>query len=100
MTKAHSYLETVRPDEVAETWDGVNRDIYNALWRVSNATPSLRERGVDIEDCGPHDVVGIGSVAEAWNHFSEEEREALNKLAVAKQAILDAFYSDIDELCR
>ena len=79
--KPHTNLKYIQPDEVAECWDGVFAipGLYEALWdMVSKYDNKHREW---IEDIGPHDVIGINSVAKFWRFFSEEHQAELNKLA-------------------
>lgn len=89
--KPHNYLSNIRPDEVAECWDGVKQDLYLALWeQVENYDNSYRE---NIEDIGPHDVIGINAVSEFWKNFSDEHKVALNELAAAQMAETAAWLS-------
>ena len=79
--KPHAAFEVITPDTVAECWDGVfgSGNLYERLWSMVDLyDESYRE---NIEDIGPHDVVGINSVASFWDKFTEEERELLNALA-------------------
>jgi hypothetical protein len=79
MIKPHSAFEVVTPDTVAECWNGVDDELYRALW---NCTSKYEE--VDTEDCGPGDVVGINSVSDFWAEFSHEQQVRLNELAKAE----------------
>ena len=75
----HPALSVVTPDEAAETWDGIEESLYQKLWScVEKYDNTWRE---NIEDIGPHDVIGINSVSKFWRHFTEEERRHLNQLA-------------------
>lgn len=76
-TLPHTALDYVRPDEVAECWEGVSEELYKALWDM---VP--RYEKVNMEDNGPHDVIGINSVKTFWQHFSAEHQKELNKLAM------------------
>lgn len=73
--KPDAVFDLVRPDEVAECWEGVG-DLYSVLWGlVSEYTP------IDREDCGPADVIGINSVASFWDHLEPAQQKLLNQLA-------------------
>lgn len=77
-------FEVIRPDEVAECWDGVGDDLYEDLWEcVGKYDNSYRE---NIEDIGPHDVIGINCVKDFWDDLSIENQIKLNALA-ADEAI-------------
>jgi hypothetical protein len=83
--KPHRALSYIRPDEVAECWNGVlaSGDLYEKLWAcVEKYDNKYRE---NIEDMGPHDVIGINSVVEFWDQFSDEDKAKLNELAVANE---------------
>lgn len=79
MTKItpHAAFDVVRPDEVAECWDGVLAagDLYERLWEcVSSYTAPSPE--VSEEPC-----YGMDCVADFWDRFSAAEQETLNQLA-------------------
>lgn len=85
----HRALSLSRPDEVAECWDGVLKplaeggdafDLYNALWRSLEGVKPLGD-AFDLEDCGPHDVIGYASVASLWDRFTPAQQARLNELA-------------------
>jgi hypothetical protein len=81
----HEALKYVRPDEVAECWNGVFGFglLYEALWEcVGHYDNAHRE---NIEDMGPHDVIGINAVAEFWDRFAPENQAKLNELAEAQE---------------
>ena len=80
--KAHIALSYVRPDEVAECWNGVGNDLYRALWGLMKFVPKTP----NIEDSGPADHVGYGSVASLWEHVSPEMAAELNALAEKEDA--------------
>lgn len=79
-----------RPDEVAECWEGVidrnaateaaKMELYHALWDAMDGAKPLSEL-VNIEDCGPHDVIGLNSVADFWDRFTPAQQARLNELA-------------------
>ena len=80
-TKPHDALGYCTPDQVAECWDGVTSvpGLYEALWGLTEHYS--REHEENIEDMGPHDVIGINSVSSFWEKLSEEHRTELNRLA-------------------
>jgi hypothetical protein len=71
----HPAFEIIRPDEVAECWDGVSPALYQSLWACvplyTGPTPEESE-----EPC-----YGLNALAEWWDLFEEDEQEALNALA-------------------
>lgn len=73
----------LRPDEVAECWDGVVRDgdwsLYRALWGLMEGLPSLDEQ-ICIEDSSPSDAVGLSTLASVWDRLSPEHQEWLRGL--------------------
>lgn len=75
--KPHDAFSVARPDEVAETWEGIPDDLYASLWRVAEMMPSIPNR----EDSGPHDHIGFNCVADFWSKFTDDERRALNEAA-------------------
>lgn len=90
--KPHSAFSYHRPDEVAECWDGVSDALYKALWSLVKHVPKIP----NIEDSGPADHVGHGSVASLWGHVSEEHAIALNELAEKEAEIWAEFQSERD----
>lgn len=70
-------LDYTRPDEVAECWDNVPDDLYDALWAVANTMPPIP----NLEDSGPADHVGFNSVSSFWDRFTPEHQALLTKLA-------------------
>mgnify|MGYP003582407634 FL=1 len=73
----HPALEVVRPDEVAECWDGINADLYQMLWGcvADYKAPSPE---VSEEPC-----YGMDCVADFWDRFPDDAKEALNAAAEA-----------------
>jgi hypothetical protein len=73
---APDWAKYIRPDEVAECWDGVLKvnGLYEALWSLPQ-TPIP-----NLEDSGPHDHVGHDNLAQHWSKLSEEHRIALIRL--------------------
>lgn len=86
----HEFFEIVRPDTVAECWDGVLAadDLYEALWGCvgSYEAPSPEESE---EPCH-----GMDSVADFWDRFTPAQQEALNALAEAQEAYEDDYQPD------
>lgn len=81
----HSWLTSIRPDEVAECWEGVDGELYAVLWKAMDAVPPIP----NIEDSGPMDHVGYGSVASVWGQFDDKTKAQLNELARKEQAEWD-----------
>ena len=80
--KPHSYFNTIRPDEVAECWDGILAvpGLYRALWDcVSDYKAPSPE--VSEEPCH-----GMDTVADFWDRFADDHKAALNAAAEAKDA--------------
>ena len=75
--KPHAAFKYIRPDEVAECWNGVLAagNLYEALWNcVSGYTAPSPEESE--EPCH-----GMDSVKDFWGKFTPEQQEALNGLA-------------------
>ena len=85
--KPHEGLKYIRPDEVAECWDGVFGfgNLYEVLWECV----PLYDKDVraNIEDIGPADVIGVDSVARFWHVFNEAEKAKLNELAAKQEEL-------------
>lgn len=77
----HPALLVTRPDEVAECWDGIFDvpGLYAALWACVAAykapSPEVSE-----EPCH-----GVDCVADFWERFSDDHKEALNAAAYAME---------------
>lgn len=72
----HIALTVIRPDEVAECWEGVDDELCRELWSLvpfykNKKTPEEME-----EPC-----IGLDCVADFWHHLSEETQTKLNNLA-------------------
>lgn len=87
MIKPNETFNYYTPDEVAECWDGVYSagNLYETLWDCVKDYDKF-----DREDCGPHDVIGVNSVAKFWNRFTEEQQTKLNELAKQHEKELNA----------
>lgn len=74
----HAAFEIIRPDEVAECWDGVYDapgELYEALWEcVSSYTAPSPEESE--EPC-----YGMDCVADFWCRFTPEQQIKLNEMA-------------------
>lgn len=81
MTKPHDFFAIITPDQVAETWDGVIAvdGLYEALWACVDKYDNSHM--ANIEDIGPHDVIGINAVKLFWKDL-EPFHDELNRLAV------------------
>jgi hypothetical protein len=87
----HSAFDIIRPDEVAECWDGVlAAGLYQPLWDCVNdyTAPSPEESE---EPCW-----GMDCVADFWDRFSPEQQHQLNQLADANDEYGDGG-SDAEE---
>lgn len=75
--KPHSWFDMIRPDEVAECWEGVlDAGLYEPLWDCveSYKAPSPEDSE---EPC-----YGMDCVADFWDRFTPEQQLDLNRLAV------------------
>ena len=83
----HAALELIRPDEVAECWEGVLAagDLYEALWACVNSytSPSPEESE---EPC-----YGLDCVSDFWDRFTPEQQLALNELAERNDPVEDGW---------
>ena len=73
----NSWFDLIRPDEVAECWEGVLAagDLYETLWAcVSSYTAPSPEESE--EPC-----YGMDAVADFWDRFTPEQQLQLNQLA-------------------
>jgi hypothetical protein len=84
--KAHSSLAYIRPDEVAECWDGVTAidGLYRALW---DCVPLYKAPSPEVSE---EPCYGMDGVADFWDRFSDDHKAALNDLAEAN----DSAYED------
>lgn len=69
-------FEVITPDEVAETWDFIDEELYQKLWELVGSYTEI-----DKEDCGPHDVIGVNAVSKFWACLSVKEQVKLNIVA-------------------
>ena len=90
MNEPHAALRLIRPDEVAECWEGITAvpGLYRALWDCVGdykaPPPEVSE-----EPC-----IGLDTVADFWDRFSPEHQEALNDAAETTQAGWDFYEPD------
>jgi hypothetical protein len=85
MTTPHDAFYFVRPDEVAECWNGVLAagDLYECLWAcVSHFTAPSPEESE--EPC-----IGMDCVADFWHLFTPDQQEVLNQLAADHQRYIN-----------
>ena len=76
--KPHNKLRFITPDQVAETWDGVDKNLYSALW--GKGVKAMRPPN---EFEFRSEYLFENSVASLWDKFSKEEKFQLNKLSQA-----------------
>jgi hypothetical protein len=91
MPAPHPTFKYIRPDEVAECWDGVPDNLYRALWQVMRFLPKY-----DGETPPEPDLLCLAKV---WDYLSDAEQEGLNALAVAEEeadAALNPYIPDDD----
>lgn len=81
-------LSYIRPDEMAECYDGVPRDLGIRLWRSMEGMKPLGEI-IDMEESSPGDAVGINSIASVWHFFTDEEKTQLNAIVEANERMID-----------
>jgi hypothetical protein len=73
--RANKVFEFYRPDEIAECWEGIPRDLYVRLWDLVDR---YEKRSANIEDMCPGDEFGDNSVKKFWKFISPEDQAALN----------------------
>jgi hypothetical protein len=83
--RPHAAFNIIRPDEVAECWEGVlAAGLYQPLWDCVNdytaPSPEMSE-----EPCW-----GMDCVADFWDRFSPEQQHQLNQLAERHEYDLQA----------
>lgn len=82
----HPAFDVIRPDEVAECWEGVlAAGLYGPLWDCVNSytAPSPEESE---EPC-----YGMDCVADFWDRFTPEQQAALNQLAEINDPVEDGW---------
>jgi hypothetical protein len=86
--RPHRSLELVRPDVIAECWEGVG-EMYSVLWRVMGyAEPYTGETPPEPD---------VNSVASLWQHFTPEEKKELNRIAAEHEKQLDELYGSMED---
>ena len=90
MIRPNRAFETIRADEVAECWEGVPEALYIKLW---NEIVPLQKPIPNIEDNGPHDVVGFENLAAHWKLLTEDEQRLLNTLAKKRDEEFKEWYA-------
>jgi hypothetical protein len=73
--RANKVFEFYRPDEIAECWEGIPRDLYVRLWDLVDR---YEKRSANIENMCPNDELGDNSVKKFWKFISPEDQAALN----------------------
>lgn len=77
--KPHMSLTLHSCDTIAETFEGVGPDLYNALYNsMSNMKPVGEQ--IDIEESSPSDAVGLNTPASVWDRFTRQEQIRLNEI--------------------
>lgn len=81
----HSTFKYYRPDEVAETVDGVFsiEGLYEALWALT--TEFERSPGHKTNEELEEPTPGYENLASVWDKLSPEHQQALNDLMVAHE---------------
>lgn len=78
VTRPHESLRLIRPDEVAECWDGVSPDLSRALWDL---VPLYDGKLSRMETPPEPDLF---AVSRYWSRLAPEHRVALNELAAKR----------------
>jgi hypothetical protein len=79
--KPHRLFETWSADQVAECLEGVNDDIYKALWNFCVPLYDTPERHKLDQDWGPSND-GWNNLAQyGWNKLKPDYQRELNRLA-------------------
>ena len=72
----HIAFDVIRPDEVAECWEGVDEaGLYEPLWDCVGSYIAPRPEESE-EPC-----YGMDCVSGFWDRFTPEQQAALNQLA-------------------
>lgn len=79
MLKPDAAFRVIRPDEVAECWEGVSSKLYGSLWACVRLYKRPKPEKSE-EPCH-----GMDCVADFWDQFSPEEQALLNNLAELNQ---------------
>lgn len=82
----HPAFELVRPDQVAECWEGVlDAGLYQPLWDCVNdyTSPSPEEM--------EEPSWGADCVADFWDRFTPEQQQQLNQLADRNDPVGDGW---------
>lgn len=77
-------FDYIRPDEVAECWEGVSDALYQALYESMEGMKSIPEQ-INVEDSSPSDAIGLNTLASVWDKFTPEQQDELLTLAKAKE---------------
>lgn len=90
MITPHEAFAIMQPDEMAECVNGILHnalvpDLYEQLWACVDIYETFNR-----EDCGPHDVIGLNSIARFWGRFDETAQAELNRLITAHNDYITA----------
>ena len=86
MFEPHDAFNYTTPDAVAECWDGIEDELYSALWASMENMKPISEQ-IHIEDSSPSDAIGLNSLASVWKRFTPAQQERLNVLAMKNFAL-------------
>lgn len=76
--KPHELFSLNNPDEVAECWEGVSRELYRTLWKLVELYPDVEPP--ETPDTFYGHVFG-NELSVYWKHLTEAEQIELNDLA-------------------
>lgn len=98
MMKKPDWTRYLRPDEVAECWDGVTKvpGLYEALWGFMKAVRPIPNR----EDTGPADHIGYGNLAQFWDQLSPEHQAALIEIDDRRQRQKEEYLKTVGDYRR
>ena len=65
-----------RPDEVAECWEPMPPELYQALWASMEGMPSIASQ-IEIEESCPQDAIGLNTLASVWDKFTPNQQDLL-----------------------
>ena len=73
----HDWFDMIRPDEVAECWEGVlDAGLYEPLWACVKGYKAPSPEDSE-EPC-----YGMDCVIDFWDQFTPEQQQLLNDLAI------------------
>ncbi len=74
--RPHGALSVIRADEIAECWEGVDRETYDLLWSLVPETTPWRETPPEPD---------VDAVVEHWGRLTEAQQLELNRLAALNE---------------